>query len=239
MSRIRTLSLFLCRELFRSLTGAIPPLLTLTFFGVTFYSFPFDADYLIAVGGLEMVLVCLVTTFLLAEKVNQAATYPFLLRLPRRSELLAAIAASSIAITIVLALLFVVAALLRHGIRLTPWELLHLTSRWLVLFPFAATVTLHLSQLVSRHYSHLLAYFLLGTFLTVIDQQRDLLRHNLDWLVQGTSILTYPVRTTLDGTTEMPITSYTLALLLTVTYSAALWALAAWLFRHKDLLWTE
>jgi ABC-type antimicrobial peptide transport system permease subunit len=239
VSRVRTLSLFLVRDLYRSPAGAIPPLLALAFYWLTFTLFGVDADYLVAVGGFTMTLVALATTFVLAHRVNRAATYPFLLRLPRRADLLASVGGASLISTVMLAAIFVIAAMLRHDIRLTPLELFYLASRWLALFAFAAAVGLHLSQLVSRRNSHLLAFFLLGAFPTVTDNQRHLLRYGLDWLVRVFNILVYPVTTTMTGVLHLPLVTYLSALLLTLLYTAILALLAAWLFRRKDLLWIE
>ncbi|MGB0388918.1 MAG: hypothetical protein ACPGWR_29200 [Ardenticatenaceae bacterium] len=239
MSRIYTLTLFIIRTLFRSLTGAIPPVLTLFFYGSTFHLFPFDADYLISVGGFEMVLVCLATSFLITDKINRAATYPLVQRLSNRSDLLAATVVSSILITSILALFLVLAAVLRHQAWLTSLEILHLTIRWLVLLTFTAVFSLHLSQLVARNYSHFVSYFVLAIFVTINEQERVLLDRQLDWLVDGLDMITYPLKTTLSGATGLSISQYIQPLLFTIAYTAALSALAAWLFRRKDLLWTE
>ena len=239
MSAIYTLTLFFCRTLLRSLSGAIPPLLALVFYAVTFHLYPFDVDYLISVGGFEMILVCVATSFLVTDKINRAATYPFLQRLSHRSDLLTVNVVSTVLITSVLAIFFVIVAVLRHSLSLTPLQLLHLTIRWLVLFTFTAVLTLHVTQLVARHYSHLMTYFFLAIIVTINEQERVLLDWNLDSLVQNIDLLTAPLTTTLGGTTTIPLTFYIQPLLFTIAYTAGLSALAAWLFRRKDLLWLE
>jgi len=239
MSGIYTLTLFFCRTLFRSLTGAVPPLLTLFFYAVSFHLFPFDADYLISVGGFEMVLVCIATTFLVTDKINRAATYPFLQRLPHRSDLLAANVLSSLLITGVLAIVFALTATLRHLIFLDPIEWLHLIIRWSVLFTFASVLTLHVTHLVARNYSHLITYFVLAIFVTISEQKGVLLDRGLDWLVQAVDLLTSPVKTTLSGATTLPLPEYIQPLIFTIMYTTILSGLAAWLFRRKDVIWME
>lgn len=239
MRQIRILSGFLRLQLFRSLRGAIPPLLTATFFWITFYLFPFEPDYLITVGGSEMMVVCMVTTILLSDNANQATTYPFLLRLSRRSDLLLAIIISAVSITSMLSLFFVAAALFEHGVGLTIVELLNLIIRWPILFTFSAVVGLHLTQLTSLYYSHLMAYICLGAIVTVSDQERRLLRRGLDWLVDSTSYLTSPISMSLSNSGSTPLTSMATPLLGTIAYTIVLGLLAVLFFRRKDLLWMD
>lgn len=239
MRQIRILSGFLRLQLFRSLRGAIPPLLTATFFWITFYLFPFEPDYLITVGGSEMMVVCLVTTIILADSVDKATTYPFLLRLRRRSDLLLAIIISAVSITSMLSLFFVAGALFEHGVGLTITELLNLIIRWPILFTFSAVVGLHLTQLTSLYYSHLMAYLCLGTIVTVSDQERRILRRGLDWLVDSTQFLTSPVTMSLSSSGSTPLAQMATPLLGTIAYTIALGGLAVFFFRRKDLLWMD
>ncbi len=239
MSGIYTLTLFFCRTLFRSLTGAIPPLLTLVFYFVTFHLFPFDADYLISVGGFEMMLVCMLTTFLVTDKINRAATYPFLQRLSHRSDLLAANAFTSLLITAVLAILLALTATLRHLIFLDPFEWAHLIVRWSVLCAFACVLTLHVTHLVARNYSHLITYFVIAIFVTISEQKRVLLDRDLGWLIEGVEWIVSPLKITLSGATSLPLPEYFQPLIFTIMYTTVLSGLAAWLFRRKDVIWME
>ena len=239
MSGIYTLTLFFCRTLFRSLTGAVPPLLTLVFYFVTFHLFPFDADYLISVGGFQMVLVCIVTTFLLTDKINRAATYPFLQRLPHRSDLLVANVLGSLLITGVLAIIFALVATLRHLIFLNPIEWLHLIIRWTVLCSFTSVLTLHVTHLVARNYSHLITYFVLAILVTISEQKRVLIERDLGWLVEGVEWLVSPIKTTLSGAISLPLPEYFQPLVFTLMYTTLLSGFAAWLFRRKDVIWME
>lgn len=239
MSRVRTFSLFLLRDLYRSPAGTVPPVLTLGCYWLMFALWRVDADYLVAVGGFAMTLVALATSFILASRVNRASTYPFLLHLPRRAYLLASVVLASLLSTVALAVLFAGIVIIRNSIPLTPLDLFYLSTRWLALLLFAAALGLHLSQLVSRRRSNLLAAGLLGAFPTITDNQRHLLRYGMEWLVQVANILGYPVKTIMTGALHLPPATYIVALLLTLAYTALLGALAAWLFHRKDLLWIE
>jgi hypothetical protein len=139
-----------------------------------------------------------------------------------------------------MAALFTCLALGQAKVSITAANLAVIAPRWLSLSAFFSSVGLHLSRLVSRNGSHLIAFGLLAIFATVIERQGLLLRSNFAWLVDTTTALSSPIVTMLrEPVASLVLTRYASALLLLAAYTLALFALAAWLFRRKDLLWVD
>ncbi len=128
MSRAWTLCVFMIRDLFRSLGGAVPPLLTLGLFQVTFL-YGGKVDYFASVGGADIMFICLITTLLLASRANRAVSYLLLARLERRVELLGAIAAAAILISVAMGVLLVGTILGLNKVTVTPFEMLVIVPR--------------------------------------------------------------------------------------------------------------
>jgi hypothetical protein len=147
---------------------------------------------------------------------------------------------SGLAITVVLAILITVANLLAGRLTLDFPSALWIAPTWLVLWLLAAALALPLSALVSRGGSHLLGYTLLTSVLLINDQKAMLRTRRLDWLVRAATAILWPIGTLLSqATAGSHGRSYVVALALTFTYAALLFALAVWSFEDKDLLWTE
>ncbi len=234
MSRIPTLVAFFARDLFRSLLGIIPPALTLALFQATFY-FGGNVDYFAAVAGADLTLVALVSTLLLVSRANRAATYPLLARLPRRAELLLALFATGLVVTLAMGVLLVVLILGLHKATVTPLELVLILPRWVALFAFAIALGLNLGKLVSRGGSHALTACVLAVILTVNELQFSLLQ-NYTWLVRGVQAIASPLIVTMNApAAAFPLVPWLGAL----AYGVDLFALAAALFERKDLLWAE
>jgi hypothetical protein len=119
-------------------------------------------------------------------------------------------------------------------------DLLVIAPRWFALTALFSAIGLHLSRLVSRNGSHLIAFGLLALFATVIEQEGVLLRSNFAWLVHVSAMVSSPVMATLrEPVSAFQLGSYSAALLSMAAYTVGLFVLAAWLFRHKDLLWVD
>ncbi len=236
MSRVATLSGFLLRDFSRSLWVIVPPGLTLALYRV-FFLYGSDVPYFASIGAIILGLVCLATTLLLANTANRASTYALLARVPRRIELIAAIAASAFGITIVLAVLFTAGLWLSDQVPLTPVALLEIAPRWVALFLFVIAFGLHLSKLVSRGGSNLVAYLVL--ILAAVSYEpmdypdTPVLNVMQDWTLR----VLHPVTSTLLGDANLPQSALLVGL--TLLYAAVLFALALWLFHRKDLLWAE
>jgi hypothetical protein len=239
MNRVWTLALYLIRDLFRSLSGIVPLAIALAF-GLIAFEYGMDQAQFITVAGVGLGTICVLTTLLVASRANRASSYPLVARLHRRAELLAALIVSGLAITVVLAILITVANLLAGRLTLDFPSALWIAPTWLVLWLLAAALALPLSALVSRGGSHLLGYTLLTSVLLINDQKAMLRTRRLDWLVRAATAILWPIGTLLSqATAGSHGRSYVVALALTFTYAALLFALAVWSFEDKDLLWTE
>ena len=239
MRRVATLARFQLKEMVRSFAIVAPLAITLGLYWI-FFEFPGDVDYFAATGGFVLLVASLVTTLLLAGQANRMSSTATVARLPRRAELLLAIVASTLVIAAVMASVYTGLALGQAKVAMTVANLIVIAPRWLGLSAFFATVGLHLSRLTSRRGSHLIAFGLLATFATVIEQQGVLMRSNFAWLADTATAISSPIVTLLrEPVAALVLTRYASALLLMAAYTLGLFALAAWLFRRKDLLWVD
>ena len=239
MKRIGILSLFLVRDLFRSLAGLVPLAAGFTFYGIAF-EYGMDQAQFITVAGVGLGAICLLTALLLTGRANRASFYPFAARLYRRSELLAAVVVGSLAVTSVIALLMTEAALLQHKLTLDLPSALWIIPTWLALWLFMAALALPLSSLVSRDGSHMVGYVLITALLVANDRRSFLEEHRLQWLSRAVTAILWPMATLLaQASAASHGRSYLLAIVLTVAYAGILFGLATMLFEHKDLLWPE
>lgn len=239
MSRTIALAWFLLKELARSL-GIIAPLaLTLALYWI-FFEWPGDVDYFTATGGFTLMVATLVTVLLLASQINRSSSAVTLLRLTRRSELLAAVVGCVVVLAGLLAVLYTALALIQAKVAIRSLELLLIAPRWLALILFAASLGLLLTRLTSRRGSYLVTFAALALFATVVELRGVLLLGSFAWLAKGVAALGSPVSAALrEPALPANVSSYVLAIAGTLFLAAGLFALAAWLFRRKDLLWTE
>ena len=236
--RVVALSLALVRNLYRTLFGVLPPVLTLLIYRLTFtYRNQGDPAYFTAVGGVGLTFVCVITALLVADRANRAAMYPLIARLPRRAELLLAVVVATLFIMIAMAVLYTSFVLGFQHITLTPLEGLLIAPRWLSVFVLGATLGLLMSRLASRHSSHVIVFIGLGGMALSREQVRDLSNSQSSWLVDGVELFVRPITDAL--TVNLQSSDVLLALAVTLLYAAVLLAIAVWLFRRKDLLWME
>jgi hypothetical protein len=239
MSRVLTLARFQLRELVRSFAIAAPATITVALYWL-FFQFPGDVDYFAATGSFVLLVVAVVTTLLLAGQANRMSSTVVVVRLLRRSELLGAIVASALAVTAAMAVLFTGLALGQAKVTMSAFHLAVIAPRWLLLAALFAVVGLHLSRLVSRRGSHLLALGLLALLATVVEQEGVLLRSWLAGPARTLLAVSDPILTALREP-ALPASpgGYASNLLALAAYAVGLFALAAWLFRRKDLLWAD
>lgn len=249
MSRIWTLTCFSVRELFRSSAGIVPLAAALAF-GLIAFEYGMDQPQFITVAGVGTGTICLLTALLLAGRANRAWSYPFVARLKRRSELLAAIVLASMVITAALSLLIGAGNLLAGRLTLEFPSALWLVVTWPALWLLAAALALPLSSLTARAGSHLAGWVLLAGLLVGYDQGprlqhagtlgRGLGTRVLSGVVAAISVVLWPVATLLSrASAGIQDRSYFLALGLTMAYAAVLFVLAGEAFADKDLLWPE
>jgi hypothetical protein len=239
MNRVWILSLFLTRDLFRSLAGIVPLAVGLGF-GLIAFEYGMDQAQFITVAGLGMGAICLLTTLLLASRANRASSYLLVARLHRRSELLAALVLSSLGITAVLASLITAGNLLSGRLSLEFPSALWVLPTWLPLWVLAASLALPLSALAGRGGSHLAGYMLLAALLIANDRKAVLATRGLDWLVRVVTAVLWPTSTLLaQASAGHHGRLYVLAWVFNLAYAALLFGLATSLFADKDLLWSE
>ncbi|MBN1661842.1 MAG: hypothetical protein JXA93_25835 [Anaerolineae bacterium] len=239
MIRVWVLAMFMLRDLFRSLVAVVPLGVTLAFALIAF-EYGMDQPQFVTVAGGAMAALCLLNCLLLAGRANRGATYLIAGRLPRRSELLAALVVSSVVLTIVLALATTAGNLVTGRLALDFPSALWVIPTWLVLLLLAATLALSLSPLISRGGSHLAGWVFLAAVLVAYDQQARLRAHGLEWAARAVAVVAWPVSTLLSSASAGDHgRSYFLALGLTLAYAALLFVVAVEAFDDKDLLWAE
>jgi hypothetical protein len=239
MRRIVALARFQLREMVRSFAIAAPMTITLALYWL-FFEFPGDVDYFAATGSFVLLMASLVTTLLLASQANRMSSTVVVVRLPRRSELLGAIVASALVVAAAMAVLFTGLALGQAKVAMSVGHLAVIAPRWLALATLFAVVGLHLSRLVSRSGSHLIALGLLALVATVVEREGVLLRSSLAGPARAVLAVSDPVLTALrEPALPASLASYGVNLAMLLVYAAGLFLLAAWLFRRKDLLWAD
>lgn len=239
MNRIWTLSLFLTRDLFRSLAGVVPLAAALGF-GLIAFEYGMDQAQFITVAGMGTSAICLLTTLLLASRANRASSYLLVARLHRRSELLAALVLSGLGISAVLAVLITAGNLLSGRLSLDFPSALWVVPTWLPLWILAASLALPLSGLVARGGSHLAGYVILSALLIANDRKALLTARGLDWLARAVTAILWPPTTLLaQASAGNHGRLYALAWAFSLTYAILLFGLAISFLEDKDLLWSE
>lgn len=239
MTRIISLSLFLIRDLFGSLAGVVVPAAALTFYLIAF-RYGMDQAQFTTVAGVALGMIGLLTGLLLAGRAARASFYPFVARLRRRSELLAAVVLAGLAVTVVVAVGMTAAALVRDQLELSWPAALWIIPTWLALWSLTITLALPLSALVSRDGSHLFGYVLITALLVANDRRWLLEREGLSWLSRIVAAILWPTTTLLaQASAGIHTRSYFLALAATLGYALVLFLAGVELFKHKDLLWAE
>ncbi len=239
MSRIVALARFQLREMVRSFAIAGPATITLALYWILF-EFPGDVDYFAATGGFVLMTVALVTVLLLAGQANRMSSAVVVVRLPSRAELLGAIVASALVVSVAMAALFTGLALGQAKVSMSVLHLAAIAPRWLAVAALFAVVGLHLSRLVSRGGSHLIALGALAFMATVVEQEGVLLRSSFAGLARVALAVSEPIMGALrEPALPASLASYGANLAMLLVYAAGLFLLAVWLFRRKDLLWAD
>jgi hypothetical protein len=239
MNRVWVLTLFLVRDVFHSLAGAVPLAAGLAF-GIIAFEYGMDQAQFITVAGIGIGAICMLTTVIISNRANRGASYLLLARLHRRAELLVALALSGMGITAMLAILITAGNLFAGRLELDFPPALWILPTWLPLWLLAASLALPLSALVERGGSHLAGYALLAALLIANDRSAILTAHGLDWLVRVIDVILWPPTTLLaQASAGIHDRLYVSAWLFTLGYAALLFGLAASFLADKDLLWSE
>jgi hypothetical protein len=164
--RIWTLTAFFLRNLFTSLTGLIYLILALVYWYIFFppeQGTPDYDNYVLIIGGLGAGLSFLVALSL-AARANEAANYPFLVRLPSKVEYLTAVLLSTVLATTILQLLVALLALF-EGPDMTLLLALDIPPVWLAVNVLAAVLALHASDFATAGWSRVYIFGILAIFL--------------------------------------------------------------------------
>jgi hypothetical protein len=212
--------------------------------GAAFYSLAFK--YALAAGQFRLVMgtwlgvLGAVGALLLANRADRAASQTLLARLPRRAELLGAIVLGAWLQALSVGAVLTAGAWLQDRVALGD-VVVPSTLVTCALLPVAgAAIGLHLTRLVNRGGSQLLAYLLLIAVLLVADQRWLLEVGDYRRVVRVYDRLVWPLTMLLKGVgREVTLPNYLAAAALVVVGSGLLLGLAAALFRRKDLIWVE
>lgn len=164
--RIWTLTTFFLQNLFTSFAGLIYLILALVYWYLFFppdQGTPDYDNYVLIIGGLGAALSFLMTLSL-AARANEAANYPFLVRLPSKVEYLTAVLLSTIIATTGLQLLVALLALF-EGPDMTLPLALDIPPIWIAVNILAAVLALHASDLATAGWSRVYIFGILAIFL--------------------------------------------------------------------------
>lgn len=238
-AQVWQVTLFLLRDLTRSLVGAAPPALTLFFYALTF-TYPADITYFTAVAGAALMLVSFIVTLIVGGWMNRSLSYPLLVHLHHRWQLLISVALAALLISLGMALLFTILALVQDKIAISLVVAVQIAGRWLALFIVSISLGLHTCRLINRR-----GYFwTLGSLVLLfsVDEWRGLWeRWGILWPVHIVDAILWPVLTLLRVDPHLMTSAIGVSLLLaglaTLGIAAALLGLAVYRFHRRDLDW--
>lgn len=164
--RVVTLSRYLLRDVFLSLTGILYLILTLVFWQIFFdpsQGTP-EAAYYMLVLGLFGAGIAFLTTLSVAARAHRATHYPLLARLPSRVEHLTAVLLSALIFTFFLQGIASVLALFR-GPEMPFGLMVEIPPLWIAVDVLAAVLALHASDLVAAGWSRVYIYGTLAVLL--------------------------------------------------------------------------
>jgi hypothetical protein len=166
-TRILALGRYLLRSLLLSLAGFLYILLALVFYKIFFdpgRHTP-DLDYFILVLGLFGMAFSFIVTLSVAARANQAIHYPLLVKLPSRIEYLSAVFLASLIYGFTIQLAVAGVALLANGPAITLRQALEIPPIWIAGDILMVVVALHASDLVTRSWSRVYVFSILGLLL--------------------------------------------------------------------------
>lgn len=164
--RIWALTRFFLQGMFTSLTGVIYLVISLAYW---YFFFPPDQgtpdfdNYVLIIGGLGAALAFLVALSM-AARGNEAANYPFLVRLPSKVEFLTAVLFSTLLITFLYQLLVALLALF-EGPDMSLVRVLEIPPIWVAVDLLAAVLAIHASDFVTAGWSRVYIFGVLAIFL--------------------------------------------------------------------------
>lgn len=259
MKQIGVLVIYLWRELFRSLTGALVIAAALVFYLVAILSVTggVDRDYYALVIGGFFGIFSLILTLIVADRSFRSSSYLLLYRLTARTSFLTAIVVTAVLAAGLLEIIVALLSLPRLVTGLTTGMVMDILTVWTSWLALGATIGLHMSELVRRGWSRTLIYAFLTFILFTLNQQQSGvpvgLADRFDWIpiltpdparwqwaIKAVDFLIWPVSA---ATRIARTTSYTLleslSPALSLLVAIAFLGLAARLFNNKDLVFPD
>ncbi len=174
IQRITVLTRYFSKSMLVSLSGMLYLLLTLAFWFVFFnpqQQTPEEAYYQLVIGGFGTAMAFLVTLSM-AARANAAEHYPIMVRLQSRVEMVTAVLASSLILTVFYELVLALLALV-NGPDLTLGHILELPPLWLAPMVVAAVLALHASDFITIGWSRIYVFGVLAILLFGQGVQND------------------------------------------------------------------
>ena len=167
--RIFALSKYLFRSQAWSLSGLLYNLLAFAFYIVFFdprQQTP-DLDYFTLVIGLFGAVLSFLITLSMAARSNRAVHFPFLVRLPSRSEYLTAVLLSALLFATIIQSLLALLAIVANGPDASIGQLLEIPPLWIAVDVLFASLALHATDLVAAGWSRVYIFGILGVLLYI------------------------------------------------------------------------
>ena len=180
--RIAALTGYFLRSLTFSVTGAIYVILGLAFWAVMFppgQTTP-EASYYILVLAAFGAAITFLAVLTISSRANQAANYPWIVRLPSRVEYLTAVFLAATLYAFGLQLLIAILALFR-GPDLTWGLVLEIPPIWISLNVLTAVLALHATDFVAAGWSRVYLFGVIAIFL--FGQSLSSASSNSSWLI--------------------------------------------------------
>lgn len=183
--RIFTLAGYLLYRLATTYTGPFFVALTVAFYLVAFYSRTPEADYFTLVIGSFGAFLTFLVTLSIANKAQEAQSYPFLMRLESRVEYLAAVLIASLSSAFVLELLVALAALIIKQPVISLTAGLDIPPIWIAVNVLACVLALHASDFVARGWSRVWIFTIFALALVLNDGGSRVLNWIADLLTRA------------------------------------------------------
>lgn len=180
--RITALTGYFLRSLTFSVTGAIYVILGLAFWAIMFppgQNTPETSYYILLLAAFGATITFL-SVLTISSRANQAANYPWIVRLPSRVEYLTAVFLAATLYAFGLQLLIAFFALFR-GPELTWGLALEIPPIWISLNILTAVLALHATDFVSSGWSRVYLFGLIAVFL--FGQSLSSASSNSSWFI--------------------------------------------------------
>ena len=180
--RIAALTGYFLRSLAFSVTGLIYSILGIAFWAIMFppgQKTPEASYYILVLAAFGAVLTFL-AALTISSRANQAANYPWIVRLPSRVEYLTAVFLAAIIYALILQFLVAILALFR-GPGLTLEMVLEIPPIWVSLNVLTAVLALHATDFASKGWSRVYLFGLIA--ICLFGQSLSSASSNSSWFI--------------------------------------------------------